>query len=229
MVSGGLTLIHMGAEAKLYRGIYAGVDAVYKYRVPKKYRHPQLDARIRAYRTLREARALMDAGINGIPAPAVLLVEPEEALIVMEHVEGRLLGEVLEHVSGRQLEALFHMLGRIAGRMHKAGLIHGDLTTSNIIVTRDSRLVLIDFGLSSKSRRLEDRGIDVHVLLRSLESTVPEAAEHAYKSFLEGYGEEAGISIAEEIAEKVREIRMRGRYVAERRKTSLEAVLHNRE
>jgi Kae1-associated kinase Bud32 len=73
---GRLELIHKGAEAYLYRGVYAGVEAVYKYRVPKKYRHPELDARIRSSRTIREARIMLHARNSGVPVPAVLLVEP---------------------------------------------------------------------------------------------------------------------------------------------------------
>ncbi len=217
-MDGELSLIYRGAEAVLYRGIYAGVEAVYKYRRPKKYRHPALDERIRSLRTVREARALLEAREAGVPVPAVLLVEPEEALLVMEYVEGMLLRDLAERISGQSLLGLFHRLGGIVARMHRAGIMHGDLTTSNIIVLPEGGLVLVDFGLSTRSHRLEDKGVDIHVLLRSLESTVPRAATQAYRAFLKGYGEEAGPEEARSLEEKVEEIRLRGRYVEERRR-----------
>ena len=218
MDAGSLEVIYRGAEATLYKGVYAGIPAVFKIRHPKKYRHPLLDERIRRVRTLREARSLMDAREAGVPVPAVLLVEPEDALLIMEHVEGISLREQLGTIRGAEMSRIFRVLGRIAARLHRAGLIHGDFTTSNVLVTKSGKPVLIDFGLSTRSQRLEDMGVDVHVLLRSIESTIPEAAGEAYKAFLEGYRGEAGQRAAEEIAEKVREIRLRGRYVEERRR-----------
>jgi tRNA A-37 threonylcarbamoyl transferase component Bud32 len=47
----------------------------------------------------------------------------------------------------------FYVLGEVVGRLHSGGLIHGDITTSNILVMEEEEgedglhLVLIDFGL----------------------------------------------------------------------------------
>ena len=216
MVLQDLQLVGRGAEADLYLGWFAGIRAVFKWRRPKAYRHPVLDSRIRAARTLREARIMVDARLAGVNAPAVLLVDPDEALLVIEYVEGRLLRDEIGVEPSEESMRKMRIFGRMVARLHAAGIVHGDLTTSNVI-DAGPRLVLIDFGLAYKSERLEDRGVDVHVLLRALESTHPSLAGKLYLEFLEGYAEEAGSQEAGRVSDKVREIRMRGRYIEERR------------
>ena len=216
MVLQGLKLIGRGAEADLYLGWFAGMKAIFKWRKPKAYRHPALDRRIRASRTLREARIMAEARLAGVDVPAVLMVDPDEALLVIEYVEGRLLRDEIGAEPPEESMRKMRVFGRMVAKLHGTGIVHGDLTTSNVIDT-GSRLVLIDFGLAYKTGRLEDRGVDVHVLLRALESTHPTLAERLYLEFLEGYAEEAGASEAGRVSDKVREIRLRGRYIEERR------------
>lgn len=63
-------------------------------------------------------------------------------------------------------------LGALLAKLHDGGLIHGDLTTSNMLVrTVDSLVVMIDFGLAYFSTLPEDKGVDLYVLERALMST----------------------------------------------------------
>ncbi|MEB3817024.1 MAG: Kae1-associated kinase Bud32, partial [Desulfurococcales archaeon] len=157
-----LKLIGVGAEAEVRLGSYAGIKAVFKYRPPKRYRHKLLDFNLRFARTRREARLLLKASENHIPVPDLLAVYPTLALLVMEYVEGELLRVKLRREPLERGDLLVDA-GRILASLHSIGIVHGDSTTSNYIVTPDGRLYIIDFGLSSASQSLEERAVDVHL------------------------------------------------------------------
>ena len=120
----------------------------------------------------------------------------------------------MERIDGPMLkldltQAHVYDAGRIVGKLHTAGIIHGDLTTSNFIV-RDGKCVLIDFGLSYISSEIESRGVDLHVFFQTLESTAPDHDE-LRKEFCEGYMET--FEESDEVFDRVEEIRLRGRYL----------------
>jgi Kae1-associated kinase Bud32 len=85
-----------------------------------------------------------------------------------------------------KLEQHFIKIGTAIGMLHNAGIIHGDLTTSNIIL-QDEEIWLIDFGLGFVSSHVENLAVDVLVLKHILESSHPLQAERAYDGFLQGY------------------------------------------
>ncbi len=209
-------VLGVGAEAVVARCVWWGLDAVAKVRLPKPYRDPRLDARLRAERTSLEAKLLAEARRLGVPAPTPLHVDLELSILVMDYIPGRRLRELLPSIEGG--EGVFRRLGYYAGLLHARGIVHGDLTTANVLVA-GGRLFLIDFGLGGFSNNLEEQGVDVHLMLRSLESTVPSLAPRLYRSFLEGYAEARGAEAAARVESKVAEIRRRGRYVAERRRS----------
>jgi N6-L-threonylcarbamoyladenine synthase/protein kinase Bud32 len=185
-----------GAEAV----VTIGGDAVTKQRLPKRYRVPPLDKRLIAERTRAEARIISQARRSGVPTP--ILRDITGDTLVMERVEGPLLKEVLTRENVREA-------GRMVGRLHTAGIIHGDLTTSNIIV-RNGSCVLIDFGLALVSSEIEARGVDLHVFFQTLESTTPDHRA-LQDAFVEGYGAEfPGFS---EVIAREQEIEHRGRYL----------------
>ncbi|MGQ0798001.1 MAG: RIO1 family regulatory kinase/ATPase domain-containing protein, partial [Methanobacteriota archaeon] len=93
--------------------------------------------------------------------------------------------------------------------LHRAGIVHGDLTTSNMIV-RDGRVVMIDFSLGGKEASAEARGVDLHLLREALTSAHAHAAAY-YRDVLAGYRETFGVG-ARGVVAKVREIEGRGRY-----------------
>ncbi|MEM0193225.1 MAG: phosphotransferase, partial [Metallosphaera sp.] len=108
-------------------------------------------------------------------------------------------------------------IGFMTGKMHLNGIIHGDLTTNNLIL-HDGEVFFIDFGLSKRSKDLEDIATEIHVFLRSLESVHVQIRDNAFSLFLEGYDE--ATKMRDEVLKKVEEIRLRGRYVDERRSKS---------
>ena len=185
-----------GAEAEVELG---AADAV-KRRLPRRYRLPALDMRLRAERTRSEARLLSAARRAGVATPVVRDVDG--TTIVMERVHGEVLKAALD-------EATVHEAGRTVGLLHGAGIVHGDLTSSNMVV-RDGRIVLIDFGLAQATEELEARGVDVHVLLQTLASATPDPAPLA-AAFAQGYAET--FPGAGQVLEREVEIRQRGRYL----------------
>ncbi|MEM1521957.1 MAG: Kae1-associated kinase Bud32 [Thermofilaceae archaeon] len=208
-------LLGVGAEAVVIRCEWRSFDAVAKVRLPKPYRAPELDGRLRRERTALEAKLLAEARKLSVPAPTLLYVNPELFVLMMDYIPGPRLREVLPSLEGR--EGVFRELGFYAGLLHARGIVHGDLTAANVVASSRG-VFIIDFGLGSFSNDLEEQGVDVHLMLRSLESTVPSLAPSLYRAFLRGYREARGAATAELVEEKVAEIRRRGRYVAERRR-----------
>lgn len=212
-----LTLIASGAEAHLYRGHFLGYDVVVKYRVPKAYRDPNFDALVRRERTLIEARNMLTAMKCGVTVPTVLYVDLNNALIVMEYINGVLLRDVLPTADEAFRRNYLELLGVYVGRLHANNLTHGDLTTSNVVIASDGAMYLIDFGLSKASNEVEDRAVDIHLLIRSFESTHYSLTKDLIRHFLRGYSSVIGSEGVGIVMDKVREIRLRGRYVEERR------------
>jgi len=197
-----------GAEAELRRTEFLGRPAVEKFRVPKAYRLPAMDEGLRRTRIRVEARLMAEARAAGVVVPVLYDIDLVDNKIVMEFIEGPTVKEVLEE-GGPRAHATAKEVGRIAGRLHKAGIIHGDLTTSNMIL-RDGRIVMIDFSLGGKDASTEARGVDLHLLREALTSAHKDAAAY-YRDVLAGYRETFGKG-AEEVVRKVKEIESRGRY-----------------
>jgi Kae1-associated kinase Bud32 len=177
-------------------------DLVYKRRIEKRYRVPNLDERLRRERTKSEAKLISEARRNGVPTPIVFDVN--DYTLVMERIPGTLARDLItEQISER--------IGEHVGTLHRSSIIHGDLTTSNIIVERSSgRIYLIDFGLAFVDASTEARGVDVHVFFQSLKGT-HEAYEHLRAAFINGYTRTA--PQAAQVLNRVVEIERRGRYV----------------
>jgi len=174
-----------------------------KRRVSKRYRVPALDKRLIAERTRAEARLIAAARKTGIPTPVMSDITADT--IRMEYVEGTILTDNLSKKTVQEA-------GRMVGKLHTAGIVHGDLTTSNLILRAgDGRCVLIDFGLSQVTQEIEQRGVDIHVFFQTLESTAPERAELLKTAFIAGYTETfAG---AADVTRREYEIGRRGRYL----------------
>jgi len=209
-----VSLLGVGAEAVVVRCRWRGFDAVAKYRVPKPYRDERLDSVLRRRRTVLEAKLLIEAKKLGVPAPTLLYVEPELHVLLMDFIPGVRLREVITRLD--RPEEIFRELGFYTGLMHERGIVHGDLTTSNVMMV-GGKAYIIDFGLGAFSNELEEQGVDVHLMLRSLESTHPSLVPSLYAAFMEGYEEARGEEAKRAVEDKVVEIRRRGRYVAERR------------
>ncbi len=185
-----------GAEAV----VWLGNDTVVKRRVSKGYRAQELDKRLISERTRAEARLIGASRRSGVPTPIIRDITADT--ITMELVEGPLLKYRLTGENAWEA-------GRMVGRLHSAGIVHGDLTTSNMII-RDEKCVLIDFGLSQVSSEIETRGVDIHVFFQTLES-MTDQAETLKAAFSGGYKET--FSDAEEVIAREAEIERRGRYL----------------
>lgn len=201
-------LVKRGAEAELRRTEFLGRAAIEKHRVPKAYRLAALDDELRRSRIRQEVRLMAEARSAGVAVPILYDIDLVENKVVMEFVDGPTAKEVLDQ-GGPEAMKIARTIGQIVGRLHRAGIIHGDLTTSNMIV-RDGRIVMIDFSLGGKEDGVEARGVDLHLLKEGLASAHARAASY-YREALRGYRETMG-KAADEVIAKVKEIESRGRY-----------------
>jgi len=209
-------LIKKGAEANLYLEEWHGRKVIRKHRLSKRYRVPELDMEIRSQRTIHEPQIIHKAKEAGVPTPTIFMVDTAEATIVMEFVEGKQVKQVLDHLSPEERYRLCRHIGELIGYLHNHGVIHGDLTTSNMILTPYGKVVFVDFGLSERSIELEAKGVDLHLMKRAFQSTHYRYAKESFEAVMEGYAEIVGDNEAKNLLEKIREIEKRGRYVSER-------------
>jgi TP53 regulating kinase and related kinases len=192
------------------RAEWQGLDAVYKVRKPLPYRHPALDESIRRQRTLHEAEMLHSSKDSGVSTPQLYFVDPKSSTIVMEYVPGRRLKDRVSEVPKREGEKIFFILGADVARLHSTGIVHGDVTTANV-VSKDSELVFLDFGLSIHSTRVEDYAVDLRLIKETLTGAHPKAS-YAMESIVEGYTEQVGASRSKAVLRQLRGIERRGRY-----------------
>ncbi len=193
-----LKLIAKGAEADVYMGSLAGMQAVFKMRKPKAYRVKALDEAIRSTRTKKEARLLHAAKEAGAACPLVLSVSNYE--IGMTRMKGKLMRELDE----RKLAAVAPAVGTLLASLHEAGMTHGDFTPANIMV--DGRSVaVIDFGLGEFTHNDEELATDLLLMKKSVPA-------RAYGAFLRTYCKARGSSVNATLA-RLEEIEKRGRYV----------------
>jgi len=166
------SLICQGAEGKVFETRYIGKPTIIKQRFKKKYRHPTLDTKLTKQRLTSEARSLVKARKLGVHCPTLLHVDMDMSSLYLEKINGKSVKELL--FSGELDEAgrkrVMQQIGTAVAKLHDGGLIHGDLTTSNMMLTHDNKLVVIDFGLSYNSTLFEDKGVDLYVLERALTS-----------------------------------------------------------
>ncbi len=209
-------LIKKGAEASLYFEEWQNRKVILKKRLPKRYRLPELDREIQAQRTRHEPQIIHRAKEAGVSTPIVFMVDTAEATIVMEFVEGKQVKQVLSDLPSDKRLDLCRYIGKLIGRLHSDGIIHGDLTTSNMILTPQGKVVFIDFGLSEQTKELEARGVDLHLMKRALDSTHFRHAVDCFEAIMNGYEEIRGRKAVKEVLAKIKEIEKRGRYVSER-------------
>lgn len=207
-----------GAEASLFLEDWQGLKVVMKQRLPKLYRIPQIDMKIRTYRTSHEAQLLHSAKHIGVPTPLVYSVDVVESCIIMEFVDGAQVKQILKNFSDEERRNLCVYIGELIGLLHKNNIVHGDLTTSNMILTPQGKVVFVDYGLAEKTSNLELKGVDLHLMKRALQSTHFQYAKDAFESVIHGYSTIVGREEAGRVLKKIKEIEERGRYVDERGK-----------
>lgn len=205
-----------GAESNLYISEYMGMRVVVKHRILKKYMDERLAIQLRKTRTAVEARLLLEANLAGVKAPLPLHIDADKGLLVMEYIEGELLRTIIERgISEQWIRDKAREIGRMVALLHNNNIVHGDLTTSNVIVMSDGELCLIDFGLAFKSDRVEDKAVDIRVLERAVESTHPSVKEVFMEAFIKEY--ESYSQRPKQVLGEYLKLSLMGRYVSRRR------------
>lgn len=191
--------IRKGAEAD----ISVIGDRVLKQRKRKAYRITDLDARLRRQRTRREAKNLEKAEALGVRTPKLFKSDEKNFILEMEYLDGELVKGVFER--GEKLEEISVKVGLALRLMHDGGLVHNDLTTSNIIL-HDGEVYLIDFGLGFHTERLEDQAMDLVVFKKSIQATHTVHSDKIWAGLLAGY------RLGKEMLARIGTIERRGRY-----------------
>ena len=193
--------IAQGAEAT----IYVDKNKVIKKRLKKDYRLKQLDESLRKFRTRREAKFIDKLPIEG---PKLIKIDDKNMIIEMEFIKGNKVRDILDKNINLSKE-----IGQKLAVLHNNGMIHGDLTTSNMILNeKDNKIYFIDFGLSFFSEKTEDKAVDLHLLRQALESKHYKVFEKAFKLVLQGYKEKS---------DDYNEIKNRFEKVEERRRNKI--------
>ncbi|XP_058810223.1 EKC/KEOPS complex subunit TP53RK [Phymastichus coffea] len=224
-------LIAQGAEARLYKGVYLGKLTLIKERFEKKYRHSDLDARLTKERIKAEARAIVRAKSAGVGTPALYLVDYNRRSIFMQFIENAVTLKTFidQYVTGKTdvnnlIDSITSALGQTITKLHTKNIVHGDLTTSNILFKNPEdkvniksgadfvdKLIVIDFGLAKVDATAEDAAVDLYVLERSLTSAhaqLPELFNLIYKSYQKFFKNNSRLK---EIIIKYEDVKARGR------------------
>jgi Kae1-associated kinase Bud32 len=186
-----------GAEAILYK--YK--NKIIKERISKSYRISEIDNTLRKERTKTESRILHKLLRVKVNVPQVLGVNIEKAVLELEFIEGRKIRDYLDETKDVHI---FKQIAEQTELMHNTGIVHGDLTTSNMIL-KDNKVYFIDFGLSTYSTRIEDKAVDLHLLKECLKSKHFEVWEACWKVFEAHYKNKA-------VLERLKKVEQRGRY-----------------
>jgi len=202
-------ILYQGAEAKICKSKYLGFDVVKKKRINKSYRIKEIDNRLIFYRTKEESKLMTDARKYGVCVPIIFDVDTENGIITMEYLNGKRIKDILNNVSEEERIRICRMIGENIAKFHNNDIIHGDITTSNMIL-QDDRIHFIDFGLGEKNSEIEAKGVDLHVLMEAIESTHSRYSD-CFDYVLEGYKNKLNDD-ANIIIEKIQEIIKRGRY-----------------
>ena len=202
-----MKLIKKGAEADIYQTQWQSSKAILKIRKIKNYRNPALDSKIRKHRTIKESQILHQVKSVGISCPLVYFVNLKNSSITMQEIPGL----PVHDLPNSKIITLSKDIGKIVGLMHKNGIMHGDLTTSNFILYQN-RVYVIDFGLSQNTVKPEDHAVDLRLIKEILNSAHAQIMESSWKNFLLGYKSVVQSNVYFKILKLVSDIESRGRY-----------------
>jgi len=193
-------IIQQGAEAV----ISLQNNQILKNRTKKSYRLPKLDKKLRTSRTKSEAKIIKKL-TDTIPVPKIIETNNKDK-ISMQYIQGKKLSEDLEKLDYKKISI---QIANSLTNLHNQDIIHGDLTTSNMILnSKDLKLYFIDFGLAFHSHKIEDKAVDIHLLQQALEAKHYKIAEEAIKIILKNYNP----NNKKQILERIKAIEKRGRY-----------------
>jgi TP53 regulating kinase-like protein len=202
-----MKLLKKGAEGDVYLTLWNNQKAILKARKKKSYRNTSLDQRIRKQRTIHESEIISKVKSFGICTPLIFYVDTKNCTIMMQHISGILVHDLSE----LKLIKSCKEIGKIVGTMHKHGIMHGDLTTSNFVVSK-GKIFVLDFGLANKTNKAEDHAVDLRLFKEILSSAHIKIMNKAWSNFLKGYKAAVGSSRFNKITNLVGVIESRGRY-----------------
>ena len=207
--------IAQGAEAI----IYSDGTTVTKDRFSKKYRHPELDNKLRKSRTRREAKILSKLDAAQFPAPQLVSVDDKEMNVQMSHLPGKLVKDAVDSLEKKGDRdgyiKLFKEIGSKVAVLHNRGIVHQDLTTSTMILhSEKDEVFFIDFGLSFFSNKIEDYAVDLHLLKHAVESRHHKIVDACFDAVLSGYMEKK--MDADDVVNRLNKVEMRGRHKGKR-------------
>ena len=202
-----MKLLKKGAEADLYQTKWQNSKAILKIRKIKNYRNSLLDLKIRKQRTIKECQMISFVKSFGIPTPLIYFVNLKTASIMMQEIPGT----PVHDLSESKIVEVSKDIGKLVGTLHKNGVMHGDLTTSNFILFKNTVFV-IDFGLSQNTIKSEDHAVDLRLIKEILNSAHAKIMLSSWKNFLHGYKSIVGNAYYAKITKLVSDIESRGRY-----------------
>lgn len=202
-------ILYQGAEAEIVETKYMGFDAVKKRRLKKSYRIKEIDERLISLRTKEESKLITEARKEGVSVPIIYDVDLKKGIITMQNIKGTRIKDIFNDLTDEKRKKICYEIGQDIALLHKKNIIHGDITTSNMILY-ENRIHFIDFGLGEKNPEVEPKGVDLHVLMEAIESTHSQYSEY-FKYILKGYKDKLG-GEAELVIKKIKEIIKRGRY-----------------
>jgi len=207
-------ILAKGAEADIFNDKWLDEDVIIKKRIPKTYRIKEIDDKIRKGRTKKEAKLLSNVKRIGVSSPILYDIDLAKQSIIMEKIDGELLKSFLAN-SPKVQKDLITDIGHNISLMHQNDIIHGDITSSNIMLSND-KVVFIDFGLGRYSNLIEDKCVDLIVFKKSLQSIDYKIADDIFNNVLTSYVNSYDNKDINKnrIIEKIAEIEARGRYTS---------------
>ncbi len=202
-------IIYQGAEAKICISKYMNFDVVEKRRLKKGYRIKQIDESLISTRTKEETKLMIAARKAGVSVPIIYDVDLLKGIITMEYLKGKRIKDILNDIDEKNRMRICIKIGKSIARFHNNDIIHGDITTSNMIILND-KIHFIDFGLGEINSEIEAKGVDLHVLMEAIESTHSKYS-NCFNYVLEGYKKELKQD-ANQVFKKIQDIVKRGRY-----------------
>ena len=202
-------IIYKGAEAEICLSEYMGKKVIQKERITKSYRIKEIDSYLISYRTKEEAKLISEARSHSVSVPILYDIDLEEGIITMEYLQGKRIKDILNNLKEKERKHICNKIGESIAKLHNHDLIHGDITTSNMILL-DDRIHFIDFGLGSKTSEIEAKGVDLHVLMEAFESThskYPKCFEYVLEGYKKEYRGDTNL-----VTKKIEDIVKRGRY-----------------
>ena len=205
-----MQILYRGAESIIYLDTLDKQQVLVKERIKKNYRIQQIDDKLRITRTRKEVKLLTEARKFGVWTPKILQVDEKNNKIIMEFIDGKRMKEFLNSTDVNTVKKICFQIGNLIGKLHSNGIVHGDLTTSNMLL-KDDKIFFIDFGLGEFSKRIEDFGVDLNLLQEALKSTHFKILDVCWDSIIEGYKKEN--MDADKVLKQIEKIEKRARYM----------------